>query len=391
MAPKAASSGIAVSECVKHTVQTIKLLDERGLSFSFCFNKTDTMVIAFFTLLYLSLDVHPDSKMMKALGRVTSVVLEMLIRHNITGILPLQQAASQLVPLRSTTTRISSQPPSPATITKATQPRGSVSQLSPKSTKQRGAGNGTDTKSSTQQSRPRRVTMSNDNGTLPRVEPATRGSLDLGIFENPVVESPENSSGSIVPKTIRSASARTARPGLDYLSFDQNPTNAPTGVSPSVASSTLQPQDLTASHQMFMGNDMPTKPRQRADVSVSEWEAILGAMDGGQIYHAIYGGGPSVSPGDVPSSASNTAPSWSPDGWDLSGFQINGDMAAGPQSADDFANTDMFAGITTDDFHMHAHSHGLEGGAVGTSMDTETNVSWSYTDPWDAQATASGH
>lgn len=383
MAPKAASSGIAVSECVKHTVQTIKLLDERSLSFSFCFNKTDTMVIAFFTLLYLSLDVHPDSKMMKALGRVTSEVLEMLIRHNITGILPLQQAASQLVPLRSMTARASSRPPSPATIPKTTQPRAGASQLSPKSIKQRTA-NGA--KTMAQQNRQRRVTMSNDNDAQHKVEPAMRNSLDLGSFENPLVESPEHTTGAVVPKTVRSASARTARPGLDYLSFEATSMD----VVPNTAGSDAMPTHNAAPNQQaFLGTDLQAKPKQRADVSVSEWEAILGAMDGGSIYHAIYGGGPSLSPGDMPSSNSNTGPAWSPDGWDLSGFQINNDMTAG-QTADDFANTDMFAGITTDDFHMHATSHGLDDPS-STRMDTDTSASWSYTDPWNAPPSAGGH
>ncbi|KXJ91006.1 fungal-specific transcription factor domain-domain-containing protein [Microdochium bolleyi] len=393
MAPKAASSGIAVSECVKHTVQTIRLLDERGLSFSFCFNKTDTMVIAFFTLLYLSLDVHPDSKMMKALGRVTNEVLEMLIRHNITGILPLQQAASQLVPLKSTTTRISSQPPSPAAINRNTLPRGATTQLSPKNKSLQHKAPVNEGNSQGEQGRPRRVTMSNDTDILHSIAPATRNSVDLGAFESPVVDGSGYATESRVPKTSRSASARAARPGLDYLSFGQSPAEQLSAAAPSATASALQTQELTPSQQVYVGNEGPTKARQRADVSVSEWEAILGAMDGGQIYHAIYGGGPSLSQGETPSSASNTAVAWSPDGWDLSGFHIAGDMNANVsarQASDDFANTDMFAGITTDDFHMHANNQGAPDNSQNTNMETDTNVTWSYTDPWNATSNTGG-
>jgi hypothetical protein len=80
--------------------------------------------------------------------------------------------------------------------------------------------------------------------------------------------------------------------------------------------------------QTFPGAHLPQK---LAGVSAAEWEALLGSMDGGQLnmYDAIYGG-PALSMAETPVSTSSTIGSgWSPDSWDLTGFNI-GDFGSDP-------------------------------------------------------------
>lgn len=110
-------------------------------------------------------------------------------------------------------------------------------------------------------------------------------------------------------------------------------------------------------------------------ISLTEWEALLGAMDGGQInvYDAIYGG-PALSL-ETPTSAATNYTEWASDPWDLSGFNIGeldlSTTAAGPQSVlslsdeslssgDDLSN-DMYLSVKSDDYQNglipHRNSH----------------------------------
>jgi len=60
-------------------------------------------------------------------------------------------------------------------------------------------------------------------------------------------------------------------------------------------------------------------------VTTAEWEALLGSMDNGSlgVYDPLYSGAP-LSLTETPvSTTSMSAGAWSPDSWDLSGFNIN--------------------------------------------------------------------
>lgn len=80
---------------------------------------------------------------------------------------------------------------------------------------------------------------------------------------------------------------------------------------------------------------------------MAEWEALIGSMDGGQlnVYDAIYGG-PQLSMTETPVSTNSMPGSWSPDAWDLSGFNIGdfGSNPAPPQSVLSISDESLSSG-----------------------------------------------
>lgn len=114
-------------------------------------------------------------------------------------------------------------------------------------------------------------------------------------------------------------------------------------------------------------------------MSVTEWETLLGTLDGGQmnVYDAIYGG-PGVSL-ENPNTVTANYGDWSPDSWDLTSFNI-GDLTSNPaapqsvlslsddslSSGDDLATSDLYLSMGNDEFRnnlLHptrsAHDAGL--------------------------------
>jgi hypothetical protein len=116
-------------------------------------------------------------------------------------------------------------------------------------------------------------------------------------------------------------------PNLDYLSLN----NTPVASQPqSPIQSRSQPPPISAHTPIFphSGGYSSTKA---SGVSASEWEALLGSLDGGQtnLYDAIYGG-PALSLTENPPSNYGD---WSPDSqWDMTSLTMN-DFGNGPGAA----------------------------------------------------------
>ncbi len=96
---KAAPALIAVSESSKHTVQIIQLLEERSMCFSFCLNKADTLILCGMALLYQTLDLKQDSKLMKDNEKLTNAVLKIVERARAPGSYDLERVAAMLITL----------------------------------------------------------------------------------------------------------------------------------------------------------------------------------------------------------------------------------------------------------------------------------------------------
>lgn len=84
----------------------------------------------------------------------------------------------------------------------------------------------------------------------------------------------------------------------------------------------------------------------KSEVSNSDWERLLGSLDGGQtnIYDNIYGGQPAEALLDIPPSATtatdSSGVSWSPDAWDWNSYGT----AAPPQSVLSFSDESLTSG-----------------------------------------------
>ncbi|OQO06744.1 hypothetical protein B0A48_08532 [Cryoendolithus antarcticus] len=75
---KSSSSMLAHSSSCKSMIQIIQLLEERNLSFSFCLNKDEVLVLCGFGLLFQRLRLDPNSKMLKDNQKMLVAVADVL-------------------------------------------------------------------------------------------------------------------------------------------------------------------------------------------------------------------------------------------------------------------------------------------------------------------------
>ncbi|UKZ62167.1 uncharacterized protein TrAtP1_003425 [Trichoderma atroviride] len=97
LGPKAAPALMTISESSKHIIQIAELLEERNLSFSFCMNKCDLLALCALTLLYQTIDLKRDSKVLRENERLVNDVLKTLRKNQSPGFVDLERAANVLV------------------------------------------------------------------------------------------------------------------------------------------------------------------------------------------------------------------------------------------------------------------------------------------------------
>ncbi|KAI2779761.1 fungal-specific transcription factor domain-containing protein [Daldinia loculata] len=367
---KAASALITVGESSKHIVQIIELLEERSMSFSFCLNRTDVLVLCGTSLLYQSLELKHESKIMKDVERLVNSVLKMLLKTKAPGSYDLKRVASTLVtidvPSQSTSMRTSpdtamAAPPS------RTSPLLNVSRKkSPYSAGRVAGATMSETDLLSQQEKLRRMAIPNTQTTRQEIHRTqSRASLDMSA-EQAMPRRDHRFSISQIQQTMMrmSPSHRSKQRNLDYLSL--NDAQAETQPSPPNQTRTPSQPLAHSQHQRpqpYNPNQVINKGGSSGGVSISEWEALLGAMDGGQInvYDAIYGG-PALSLTETPTSA-GTMSEWSPESWDLSSFNI-GELTTNPgapqsvlsisdeslSSGDDLTSSEMYLRMGSEDY-----------------------------------------
>ncbi|KAI2625817.1 fungal-specific transcription factor domain-containing protein [Hypoxylon sp. NC1633] len=364
---KAASAVLAVGETSKHIVQIIQLLEERSMSFSFCLNKNDVLVLCGTSLLYQSLDLKHESKLMKDAERLVNAVIKILLRTKAPGTYDLKRVASLLitvdVPSQSTSMRTSPDTTMAAPPSRTSPPLNVSRKKSPYSNGRHAGASMSETDLLLQQEKLRRMAMPNGQASIHRAQ--SRASLDIGA-EQAMPRRDHRFSISQIQQTMMrmSPTHKSKQRNLDYLSLNDTSAESqtsPPNHHPSPQAMTHNQQQLT---QVYPPNRMVNKGGSGGGVSVSEWEALLGAMDGGQInvYDAIYGG-PALSLAETPTSAATTLGEWSPDSWDLTGFNI-GDLTTNPgapqsvlsisddslSSGDDITSSDMYLRMGSEDY-----------------------------------------
>lgn len=371
-------------------IQIIQLLEERNMSFSFCLNKTDVLVLCGMTLLYQSLELKHDSKLMKDIERLTTAVLKTLQKNRAAGICDLKRVARMLVPIGEPSQPTSMQK-SPgmamAAPPRSSPPAGAFKKGLPYGRHTGAAMSETDLLS--QQEKLRRMTMPSSSTPRPELyRTQSRASFDHTNTDQSTTQRDHRFSIAQIQQTMMRMPHK-AKANMDYLSLSNSTTSNPQPSSPTQNNHTSPSQPVPPSHQPHNSLYPPTQMNKGisgSGVSLSEWEALLGAMDGGQInvYDAIYGG-PALSL-ETP----NNYTEWASDPWDLSSFTI-GDLelstnAAGPQSVlslsdeslssgDDLSN-EIYLGMKGEEYQSglvpHRNSHDgplvLDGIDMGLDM-----------------------
>lgn len=367
---KAAPARLSVSESAKHMIQIAQLLEERSMSFSFCLNKADLLLICGMTLLYQGIDLKQDSKMLKDNERLVNSVIKIVERMKAPSTYEFKRVASVLVtldepiislptpPRQSPDTSMAAPPPqqrtSPAPRPKKKSSHGHQSQQYPLGRHPGASMSETDLLS--QQEKLRRMTMPNLTPVAGPGRPDGHRSSSRTSFDS-VRPNP----GSIMQlrdqRLSTSQAAMIARvsgqkTNLDFLSLG-NPSNQPGSSSPAQNHRHV-PTTGPPTQQQYAPIQVPPKAAA-GGVSSSEWEALLGQIDGGQVnlYDAIYGG-PQVSLETPVNSA--VEGSWSPDSLDLSTFHL-GDFGAtqggslSEESLSSVSGGDDLSSLDFRDFH----------------------------------------
>lgn len=378
MGGKAAPALFAVGESSKHIVQIIQLLEERSMSFSFCLNKTDVLVLCGTSLLYQSLELKHESKLMKDAERLINAVLKILLRTKAPGAYDLKRVASMLVTIDvpSQAASLRTSPDTTMAAPSKTSPLLNVTRKKSPYNLGRPAGTTmSETDLLSQQEKLRRMTLPNSQSVRPEIHRAqSRASLDMSA-EQAMPRRDHRFSISQIQQTMMrmSPSHKSKQRNLDYLSLNDasnEPQTSPTTPSRHLSSQSMSHgQHHQQPQQLYAPNQAVNKGGSSGGVSISEWEALLGAMDGGQInvYDAIYGG-PGLSMTETPTSTTTALGEWSPDSWDLSSINI-GDLTShpgAPQSVLSMSDESLSSGddLTSSDVYLRMGSEDYQNGLM---------------------------
>jgi hypothetical protein len=341
---KGSSAMVAVGDSCKHIVQIVELLDERKLSLSFCLNRNEILIQAGFGLLFQTLSLDRDGKLIKDCNRLTCVVMDMLDSGTAAGAQEYRRVGCSMIAVP----RLEHIPPTPAISRhnsdgmmcapmdrfRATQKslKAIAARFSPSAMK----ATPEDTKE------PRRA-------TLPAISPS------MGAHANPSLTSlssirsePANarSEPTLSPLSHRSSlsvhSKRRAsnvirqNPNIDYLSFGPDP----------LANYALHHGPATTGGK---------------EVSPADWERLLSSLDNGQtnIYDTIYGGPPADALLDCAplSAGAESNLTWSPNMWNWNSCN---EQAPPPQSVLSFSDESLTSG------EEFGHSTGEYGSTPGS-------------------------
>ncbi|KAL1655464.1 DNA-binding transcription factor cat8 [Didymella pomorum] len=335
---KGSSALVAIGDASKHIVQIVQLLDERKLSFSFCLNRNEVLVQAGFGLLYQTVNLAHDSKLAKDCNRLICTVMDMLERGAAAGSMEFRRIGCSLI----TVPRVG--PPAlsrhnsegsmgaPMDTLRATQKtlKAIAARFSPVAMKS-----------------VRQDMHESRRATLPNISP------NVGVHGNP--SSTSLSSIRSEPHMARSEPTMSP-PTHNRASFSQTSKRRPN----------LTPQPpahrnidfLSFNNDALAGYSLGATT-VKTEVSNSDWERLLGSLDGGQtnIYDNIYGGPAAEALLDVPiapSTATDSSANWSPDAWDWNSYGT----AAPPQSVLSFSDESLTSG---EEFSSNSWDSGTPG------------------------------
>jgi len=388
LGPKAASALVSIGSSSKHIVQITQLLEERGMTFSFCLNRTDLLVVCGMTLLYHSIDLKQDSKIMRDDERLVNAVIRILDKTDASGSFDFKRVASMLVTVDESagspmhTSREMSMAPAPVS-NRGSPPTGGVSKSKKKRSTaypfgQLAAAASSESNLIDHQERLRRMTMPCEADSRPdSCRARARQSFDNLHAEAPVAQRGHRMSTS--PRPERKASPLSRN--LDFMPFAHS-SQSPQPLSPHQARAHSHSGATPQANHLMMNS--PMAAAKMNGVSTTEWETLLGSLDGGMnnVYDAIYGGQGLVNESAI---AVSNCGDWPPDNWDLTGFSIT-EFGSNPQppqsvlsmsdeslsSGEEIGPSELGLSVDSVDYrnHMVSQQHNHEAYVISDRMET---------------------
>ncbi|KAK3308984.1 fungal-specific transcription factor domain-containing protein [Chaetomium strumarium] len=359
---KAASALISITESSKHMIQIIELLEERNLSFSFCLNKADTLILCGITLLFQTMELKRDSKLLKDNEKLVNAVIKAADKAKAPGCYDLKRVAGVLVTVDEPSPQSLPTPPRQSPDTNLAVPPAQrtsppmVHKAHPVLGRHLSASI-SETDLLLQQEKLRRMTMPQPTQhRADHLPPRSRGSFDCPRPTIPLSQrdhrlSLSHAQAAQAAMLARMATSPSTKQTMEYLHLDSH--SQPS--SPVQARGSHPPMTHAQQAHLF------AQLQKGSTVSPAEWEALVGSIDSGQlnVYDAIYGGpGLGLALAETPMSATTTTTApWSPDSWDLTGFNL-GDFAPGTASShsglslseDGLSSTDDLGSVGSMDF-----------------------------------------
>ena len=354
-----ASATIVLSAAGKHTLQILDLLDERRMNYTFPFNRKELLLTAAFSILWQSIDLDGESKLLKDNQRSFTLALGMLARENQSVAAEFQKTAAAVMHLegrRPSPKHIEIETPAAKLINSMTAPQAQNSKT--KSTRKhlQAIASRFSTFSNSKASRPeepRRATVPqtyvNHSQSL---SPQHRADSTVSLSSTrsaPVYPMSTPSPGAHLNQTTMNFN-RTPNINLDYypLGDDANDTQT------SASSSTMLP---------------PRKPKQQQmspTIANGSWDNLLNlnanmsnpALNGFDASNMLYGTATTPNANDNPmGSGINNDWMADPTGWGLPTMDY-GSKANVPQSLLSFSGESM---TSADDLVFSASSNNGSG------------------------------
>ncbi|CAK4032492.1 Transcriptional activator acu-15 [Lecanosticta acicola] len=282
------SSVMATASSCKHIVQIIQLLDERGMSFSFCLNRDEMLVLAGFGLLFQGLGLDPNSKILRDNSKMLSVIIDTLTKSKAPCAAQFEKVATSFMPVR----------PSPPPV-----PKTKMLSLS------RHNSDGTQSlPSSTRKQLKAIASRFTANSKTPKLD-ASDGSRRATVHNISLLpyNQQTHSQPSLQPPTYAPSSTSRSEPARSPVNMYSRPgptiNNARPAATPRSQHKTRNTaQKLPNLDYLSFGNepDTPSPPPSRTTQLIkpepgpTDWEKLLGSLDNGEtnIYDACYGGPP---------------------------------------------------------------------------------------------------
>ena len=379
---RASSSMIAMSSSCKHMIQIIQLLDERGLSFSFCLNKDEVLVLSGFGLLFQGLNLDQNSKILKDNQNTIFAIVKILEKSDAPCASEFRRVSCSFLP---------SQPPDPS---QDLTPKAKIQSI-PRhnSDTSAGAPGNSSPTSSTKKNLKAIASRFTSSGSFKKPScdvsdhrRATAPSISLHPHGMPSQSMPsfQPSSSQYSPSSI--AHSEPTRSPVNMFS---RPSSTATGTKsgPPQPQAHIKPkprQAITNLDYLSFGNEAETQAQLnstatqpvKTEPGPTDWEKLIGSLDNGQtnIYDACYGG-PSVDGLlDMSSmgmqqnnhSAQNLNDlAWNPDLWALS--QTDTNTTANSAITASSGHPDSLLSFSTDDRDLNS------------SNEDFTNPDWTYT------------
>jgi hypothetical protein len=386
---KSSSAMLALASSSKSVVQVIQLLEERGLSFSFCLNRDEVLVLSGFGLLFQRLTLDPQSKILKESQKMVSTVVDMLTKSDAPCASEFKKLVGSFIPTneqptiakcpasqsqsKSKTSRHTSEDSLQATrhhnlhASTKKQLKALASRFTPSTpikTPEMGYGDRRATVPTISLHPQAPQTQSQPSLSPPQIfEPVNVSRSEPALSPNSIpIQTPLASARPSAPPQHpslkpRKRSVHTSLTNLDYLSFGN---------------------ELATQRSVYAVPPIKTEPQP------TDWEKLLGNLDNGQtnIFDACYGGQPvdslngsNYNPAITHRHSTSTlndhsgAIDWNADLWNM--YQTNTNISAPSAGSDRTHHNASIWSYSTDEGTVSAEDLTLAGANWNTgSSDT---------------------